>query len=62
MTSSFAREKMAVSLFRRFDENPILTNKDWPYPINSVFNPAATRINGEVLLLCRVEELRGLPT
>jgi predicted GH43/DUF377 family glycosyl hydrolase len=59
MTSSFAREKMAVNLFRRFDENPILTNKDWPYPINSVFNPAATRINGEVLLLCRVEELRG---
>ena len=59
MASSFEREKLASVLFTRFDGNPILTNKDWPYPINSVFNPAATRIDNEVLLLCRVEELRG---
>ena len=57
--SAFAREKLAATLFKRFEGNPILTTKHWPYPINSVFNPAAVRVNGEVLLLNRVEELRG---
>jgi len=56
---SLSREKLATTLFTRFKGNPILTTKDWPYPINSVFNPAAIRVNGEVLLLNRVEELRG---
>ncbi len=57
--SSFAREKLAASLFKRYEGNPILGPWDWPYPINSVFNPAATMVDDEVLLLCRVEELRG---
>ena len=26
----------------RHPTNPILTSKDWPYPINSVFNAGAT--------------------
>ncbi|MCD6392669.1 MAG: glycosidase [Planctomycetes bacterium] len=56
---SFNRAKLAANLFSRYEGNPILTAKNWPYPINSVFNPAAIRINGEVLLLNRVEELRG---
>ena len=57
--STLAREKLAASLFRRFEGNPILTVDNWPYPINSVFNPAAIKVDGEVLLLNRVEELRG---
>lgn len=47
-------------LFRRHKLNPILTAADWPYPVNSVFNPAATLLpDGTTLLLCRVEDLRG---
>ncbi|MCK4959000.1 MAG: glycosidase [Planctomycetes bacterium] len=53
------REQMASTLFTRFEGNPILTPEIWPYPINSVFNPAAIRMNGETLLLSRVEELRA---
>src|ERR1051326_1985195 len=48
-------------LFRRHKSNPILTASDWPYPVNSVFNPAATMLSdGTTLLLCRVEDRRGL--
>jgi predicted GH43/DUF377 family glycosyl hydrolase len=48
-------------LFTRHPANPILSRKDWPYPINSVFNAAAIRLDdGDTLLLCRVEDRRGL--
>lgn len=48
-------------LFHRHQLNPILTAADWPYPINSVFNPGATLLpDGTTLLLCRVEDRRGL--
>jgi predicted GH43/DUF377 family glycosyl hydrolase len=48
-------------LFHRHKLNPILTATDWPYPINSVFNPGATLLpDGTTLLLCRVEDRRGL--
>ncbi len=56
---SLEREILASTLFKRYEGNPILTPENWPYPINSVFNPAAVRIDGQVLLLNRVEELRG---
>ena len=47
-------------LFHRHDGNPILTAADWPYPVNSVFNPGAVRLeDGTTLLLCRVEDRRG---
>ncbi len=46
-------------LFQRFEGNPILTAKDWPYPANTVFNAGATRFNNQTLLLIRVEDLRG---
>jgi predicted GH43/DUF377 family glycosyl hydrolase len=49
------------TLFVRHDANPILTGKDWPYSINSVFNAGATLLSdGSTLLLCRVEDRRGL--
>ncbi|MGB8656327.1 MAG: glycosidase [Candidatus Zixiibacteriota bacterium] len=47
-------------LFHRHKLNPILTAADWPYPVNSVFNPGATLLpDGSTLLLCRVEDRRG---
>jgi predicted GH43/DUF377 family glycosyl hydrolase len=48
-------------LFTRYAGNPILTQENWPYPINSVFNAAAVKLtDGDTLLLCRVEDRRGL--
>jgi beta-1,2-mannobiose phosphorylase / 1,2-beta-oligomannan phosphorylase len=47
-------------LFKRYEANPILTHSDWPYPVNSVFNPGAAMVNGRYLLLVRVEDHRGL--
>jgi len=48
-------------LLLRHPGNPILTSKDWPYSINSVFNAGATLLaDGSTLLLCRVEDRRGL--
>jgi predicted GH43/DUF377 family glycosyl hydrolase len=47
-------------LFARHANNPILTAADWPYVVNSVFNPGATLLpDGTTLLLCRVEDRRG---
>jgi predicted GH43/DUF377 family glycosyl hydrolase len=49
------------TLFHRHASNPLLTAKDWPYSMNSVFNPGATLLpDGTTLLLCRVEDRRGL--
>ena len=47
-------------LFVRHPANPILTAEDWPYPVNAVFNPAAAVVDGETVLLARVEDLRGI--
>jgi len=47
-------------LFKRYDKNPILSAEDWPYPVNSVFNAGAAMVNGETLLLARVEDRSGL--
>jgi predicted GH43/DUF377 family glycosyl hydrolase len=49
------------TLFHRTEVNPILTAAQWPYPAHSVFNPGATLLSdGTTLLLCRVEDRRGL--
>src|SRR5438309_1527268 len=48
-------------LLLRHPGNPILTAKDWPYSVNSVFNAGATLLaDGSTLLLCRVEDRRGI--
>lgn len=47
-------------LFTRHEANPILRAADMPYPVNTVFNPAAAIVDGETLLLLRVEDMRGL--
>src|ERR671911_331268 len=50
-----------TELFRRHERNPILTAADWPYLVNSVFNPGATLLpDGQTLLLARVEDRTGL--
>lgn len=46
-------------LFNRYSGNPILTADQWPYPAHTVFNPAAVQVDGETVLLNRVEDLRG---
>lgn len=47
-------------LFQRYKSNPILTAQDWPYQVNTVFNPGAVLLeDGTTLLLCRVEDRRG---
>jgi predicted GH43/DUF377 family glycosyl hydrolase len=49
------------NLFRRHESNPILTARDWPYPVHTVFNPAATLLeDGTTLMLVRCEDRRGL--
>jgi len=47
-------------LFRRSAANPLLAAKEWPYPVNTVFNPGAALVDGETVLLCRVEDRRGI--
>jgi len=48
-------------LLDRHPSNPILTAADWPYPVHTVFNPGATLLaDGTTLLLCRVEDRRGI--
>jgi len=47
-------------LFTRAAGNPILTAEGLPYLASTVFNPGAARVDGEVLLLTRVEDRRGI--
>jgi predicted GH43/DUF377 family glycosyl hydrolase len=53
-------EHESRELFIRHPGNPILTCDDLAYPANSVFNPAATLVDGKTVLLLRVEDRRGL--
>ncbi|XDD53311.1 glycosidase [Leptospira sp. WS4.C2] len=48
-------------LLVRHEKNPILTSTMWPYPVHTVFNPGATLLkDGSTLLLCRLEDRKGL--
>src|SRR5881392_1095681 len=61
MPMSVATTVRYEPLLRRHPANPILSGKDWPYSVNSVFNAGATLLaDGSTLLLCRVEDRRGL--
>ncbi len=46
-------------LFKRYKHNPVLTPKMWPYKVNAVFNAGAVMHDDKVLLLVRVEDMRG---
>ncbi len=47
-------------LFERARGNPLLTPERWPYPVNAVMNAGATVVGDETVLLCRVEDRRGI--
>jgi predicted GH43/DUF377 family glycosyl hydrolase len=49
-----------TELFTRHPANPIITSAHLPYSANSVFNPGATMLDGETILLMRVEDRCGL--
>ena len=44
---------------KRYSGNPILTGKDLPYPANSVFNAAVTKVGKKYLMLFRTEMFHG---
>ena len=50
---------LSEGLFRRHPGNPLLTPQRWPYTINAVMNAGAALVDGETVLLCRVEDRRG---
>lgn len=43
----------------KFENNPILTNNDVPFKVNSIFNPGAVKFGDQYLLVCRVEMPTG---
>ncbi|MCB0751618.1 MAG: glycoside hydrolase family 130 protein [Ignavibacteriae bacterium] len=43
----------------RYLNNPILTIKDVPFRVNSIFNPGAVKFNNEYLLISRIEMPNG---
>jgi predicted GH43/DUF377 family glycosyl hydrolase len=47
-------------LFTRHPANPLLEPAHWPYSVNAVMNAGATLVDGTTVLLCRVEDRRGL--
>jgi len=51
---------MAHEIFTRYKRGPILTPDDLPFQANGVFNPGVAEIDGEVVLLLRVENPEGI--
>jgi predicted GH43/DUF377 family glycosyl hydrolase len=49
-----------TELFTRSRSNPLLTAAGWPYPAGAVFNPGAAAVGDETVLVCRVEDRRGI--
>lgn len=45
--------------FHRWDDNPILTVENIPFRCNTVFNGTPVKLNGEYLLLLRIEGQQG---
>ena len=59
-----AESDLRNSLFRRHPANPILTARHWPYPVNTVFNAGAVRLetsgeSGTFNILGEVEDFYG---
>jgi beta-1,4-mannooligosaccharide/beta-1,4-mannosyl-N-acetylglucosamine phosphorylase len=47
-------------IFTRCSDQPLLHPEYWPTPIQAVFNPGVAEVDGQVVLLCRVTDRRGL--
>ncbi|HDZ22156.1 hypothetical protein LCGC14_1002420 [marine sediment metagenome] len=52
-------KRVTQDVVTRWQENPILTREDIPFPCNTVFNAGAAKVGDEYILLLRVEDLRG---
>ncbi|MDR7416440.1 MAG: glycosidase [Armatimonadota bacterium] len=48
-----------MDIFRRYEGNPILRASDLPVPALGVYNPGVAEVEGEVVLLLRVEGTDG---
>ena len=46
--------------FIRSSSNPLITIHDLPIAANAVFNPGVVELNGDVLLLLRIEDRQGI--
>jgi predicted GH43/DUF377 family glycosyl hydrolase len=51
---------ISSELFQRYRGNPLLSPNRWPYAVNAVMNAGATQVDGATVLLCRVEDRRGI--
>ncbi len=54
------KSRAGEKIFRRYEGNPIISVDDLPYSANSVFNAGVAEVNGETVLLMRVEDRRGI--
>jgi predicted GH43/DUF377 family glycosyl hydrolase len=52
--------EISGELFQRYRGNPLLSPERWPYAANAVMNAGAAQVNGSTVLLCRVEDRRGI--
>lgn len=51
--------KLPRDVVERWYKNPIITPEHVPFPCNTVFNAAATKLGDEYIVLMRVEDLAG---
>ncbi len=51
---------MQREVFERVGDGPILTPDDMPFKVNAVFNPGVAELDGEVVLLLRIERKEGI--
>ncbi len=51
---------MNRDLFVRSKANPIIKPADLPFNVNGVLNPGVALVDGEVVLLLRIENRRGI--
>ncbi|HUT75368.1 MAG TPA: glycosidase [Armatimonadota bacterium] len=51
---------MAQKIFTRHGRGPLLTPKDLPIEVDAVFNPGVAEVDGEVVLLLRIEDRTGI--
>ena len=51
---------MPHQLFVRHRLNPLITPNDLPFEANAVLNPGVVEVDGEVLLLLRIEDTEGI--
>jgi len=59
MNRAWPKEQEVI--FKRHPANPLISAQDWPYAVNTIFNAGAIRLpDGTTLLLCRVEDRRGV--